>query len=251
LGGRSYCQRLLTSLIVGGWYPRWNTRSVPVSQGLRFLQRLWVLSFSEAWPGDDAVFIDEFELPPRAEGERGGAPDYAVLWPDLVGLIELKTERASHRPDQISSYFALGRHHYPHCRVWITYLTPPGEYPLAVTDDWTRYRQVAWPDVAPLIRRTWPSAPDPDRLRRGGAEFRVASRDAVVVAAGKHRPGDDDGGCRHRLRAEALAIRRAPLLGTNGVPERGSRACCRGRPGPALRRDVTSREASFSPPTVD
>jgi hypothetical protein len=121
------------------------------------------LSFPEGWPGDNLAFIDEFELPPRAETERGGAPDYAVTWHDVAWLVELKTERASHRRGQILSYFELCRYHHPTCRVSITYLTPLGEYALVTNDDWARYAHVAWPEVALLIRDIWPYCPDEDK----------------------------------------------------------------------------------------
>jgi hypothetical protein len=161
LGREEYLQRLLTSLIVGGPYPRWNSRSAPSAEGLQFLRRLWDLSFNEDWPGDaDLWFVDELELLPRHDRERGGAPDQAVLWDHLVWLIEMKTEAASHRRDQIPSYFKLGRHHHPSCRVAITYLTGPGTYPLETTEDWARYAHVTWAEVAPLIRETWPASDD-------------------------------------------------------------------------------------------
>lgn len=80
------------------------------------------------WPGDVLVFADEFDLPARFDGERGRGPDWAVLWPDLVWIVELKSERGSHQHDQIPAYFALCRHHYAACQVWLTYLTPPATY---------------------------------------------------------------------------------------------------------------------------
>ncbi|HET6917459.1 MAG TPA: hypothetical protein VFH56_15325, partial [Acidimicrobiales bacterium] len=106
LGREEYCQRLLTMLILNAPYPRWNSRSSPSVDGLAFLRNLYEMWFGE-WPGDEAVFVDEFELPSRFEDEPGGAPDYAVLWEDRLWLIELKTERASHRRGQISGYFEL------------------------------------------------------------------------------------------------------------------------------------------------
>ena len=84
LGREEFCQRLLTTLILHAPYPRWNTRSVPGPAGLTFLRELYARSFGGDWPGDDLLFVDEFELPPRNEGEKGGAPDYAVLWPDRL-----------------------------------------------------------------------------------------------------------------------------------------------------------------------
>jgi len=37
LGREEYCQRLLTELILGGTYPRWNTRNRPSEEGRLFL----------------------------------------------------------------------------------------------------------------------------------------------------------------------------------------------------------------------
>lgn len=78
LGREEFCQRLLTTLILGGTYPKWNTRSTPTPQGAAFLRHLDELSFGRAAPPDADVFVDELELRPRVEGEQGGAPDWAV-----------------------------------------------------------------------------------------------------------------------------------------------------------------------------
>ena len=83
--------------------------------------------------------MDEFELLARHDGEKGGAPDYAVLWPERLWLIELKTEKGSHRATQIPSYFELGRHHHPGCSVDLLYVTPPMTYSYEPPDEWGRY----------------------------------------------------------------------------------------------------------------
>jgi hypothetical protein len=110
LGREEFLQRLLTGLMLGGPYPRWNTRSTVSEDGLRFLRSLWALSGFGAWPDEPPVFVDEYELPRRHDGEVGGAPDYAVLWPDRLWMIELKTEAASHRRGQLRQYFELAHH---------------------------------------------------------------------------------------------------------------------------------------------
>lgn len=158
LGREEYCQRLLTMLVLGGPYPRWNSRSKPSASGLQFLMKLYERSFSDAWPGDGAVFVDEFELPPRHDAERGGAPDYAVLWDDRLWLIELKTEKASHRAGQIPSYFELAHHHYPDALVDVLYLTPPMEAPYGAPAPWGRYSHATWTELEELIRATWSSS---------------------------------------------------------------------------------------------
>src|SRR5688500_4426488 len=89
LGREEYCQRLLTTLILHAPYPRWNARSLPAPAGLDFLRGLYERNFGESWPNGTAVFVDEFELPPRHDAEKGGAPDHAVIWDDRLWLIEL------------------------------------------------------------------------------------------------------------------------------------------------------------------
>lgn len=155
LGREEFGQRLLTTLILEAPYPRWNSRCVPSQRGIRFLHGLWTASGFGGWPGDDVVFVDEFELPPRADGEKGGAPDYAVLWQDRVWMIELKTEAGSHQTSQIPGYFELARHHHPDSDIAVTYLTPPMEYTFAAPGSWAGYAHVTWPVVAPLIAATW------------------------------------------------------------------------------------------------
>lgn len=161
LGREELCQRLLTTLLLHGPYPRWNSRSTLAAPGLRFLRQVHERSFGDGWPDESPVFVDEFELAPRTETELGGAPDYAVLWDDRVWLIELKTEKGSHRPAQVPYYFELAHHHYPEARVDLTYLTGPMEAPHEPDPTWARYAHVEWADLLPLIRETWPhpSAP--------------------------------------------------------------------------------------------
>ena len=96
-------------LIIGDAYPRWNAVSQTSTNGLEFLNRLYLLSFGRPPSGslDGCSFIDEFDLPARRDDERGGAPDYAVLTATLLWMIELKTETASHRRGQLSTYVEL------------------------------------------------------------------------------------------------------------------------------------------------
>lgn len=155
LGREEFCQRLLTTLLLGAPYPKWNTRSRTGSEGTAFLRDLHQLSFGTAWPGDDFWFVDEFELPAGSDDEKGAYPDYAVLWPDRLWIIELKTERGSHRPAQIPYYLELGRHHHPDAHIDFTYLTGPGSKSGAATQPWERFAHLEWSDVAELVRRHW------------------------------------------------------------------------------------------------
>jgi hypothetical protein len=122
-------------------------------RGAGFIRELRALSFGDAI-ADRLVFVDEFELPARHDAEKGGAPDYAVITDDCLWLIELKTERGSHRDGQISSYFDLARHHHPNHRIDLTYLTPTLSYEFTPPTG-HRYSHLFWEDVVPLIRTAW------------------------------------------------------------------------------------------------
>ncbi len=148
-------QLVLTSLIVGGKYPQWGTRNKPTVRGGEFLRRLHVLVFGEDPGSPFDVFVDEFELPRRHEGERSEWPDWAVLWPNRVWMIELKTEARSHRPDQLPHYLDLGAHHYLHAAIDLTYLTGPLDKPAPEVRARQRYHHIVWTDVLPLIEEVW------------------------------------------------------------------------------------------------
>src|SRR4051794_22121469 len=100
-------------LILDGPYPRWNTRSTPSPEGRRFLSALDELSFGSREALDEASFVDELDLGRRPNDLQGSSPDYAVLTDDRLWIIELKTERGSHRDAQLPTYAATARHHFP------------------------------------------------------------------------------------------------------------------------------------------
>jgi hypothetical protein len=183
LGREEFCQRLLTMLILDGPYPKWNSRSRPSAAGQRFLAGLHHLSFGTGdWPAD-GVFVDELELAKRHDAEPGGAPDWAVLWPDRVWIVELKTERASHRPPQIPSYFDLARHHHPGCAIDITYLTPPLSPAVEPPAEWARFAHVTWDEIVPLLRDVWGGTAD-DAVRT------VFDRVLETIATLRLRPSE-------------------------------------------------------------
>jgi hypothetical protein len=151
-------------LIVGGDYPKWNTRSHPSKRGARFLTELDRLSFGTAEDLEHAVFIDECDLAKRPGDLNGGAPDYAVFAPGRLWLIELKTERGSHRGGQIPTYFALARHQYPTRRVDVTYLTGPSDESGPEVPVGSRFSHLRWSDVLPVIDAVWADGTDSERL---------------------------------------------------------------------------------------
>lgn len=160
LGREEALQRLLTCLILHGPYPRWNSRNPLSPAGEAFLAALYERHFGP-WPGASPLFVDEFEMLPERDEERWGAPDYALLWEDRIWIIELKSERGSHRADQIPSYFRLAHHHFPAAAVDLLYLTPPMSAPYDPGAAWARYAHTTWGEVADLIRRTWPAGSAP------------------------------------------------------------------------------------------
>lgn len=164
LGREEFCQRLLTMLILGGPYPRWNTRSTPTPEGRRFLDELHRRSFGDAFVGvAECVFVDEFDLPRRHDAEQGGAPDYATLAPGRLWLVELKTERGSHRHGQIPQYFELARHHHPDRTIDITYLTPPMTVAYDPPGPWGRFSHLTWDAAADAIRDVWGETSDTEQ----------------------------------------------------------------------------------------
>jgi hypothetical protein len=82
-----------------------------------------------------------------------------VIWSDRLWLIELKTEKGSHRATQIPGYFELARHHHPSCDIDLLYVTPPMEAPYR--SDIGRYAHLTWADLVEPIKRTWPMGTHP------------------------------------------------------------------------------------------
>ena len=154
LGREEYCQRMLTSLIIGGPYPKWNSKNIPSENGFKFFNSLQHLAF-----GSDIEkpieFIDEFDLPGKSFDEKGGAPDYAVFWDNHLWIIELKTESSSHRNDQLPLYLELANNHYPKLDLQMLYITPSMvRIESAGTDDHS-FSHLFWSEVSPLINRIW------------------------------------------------------------------------------------------------
>ena len=80
----------------------------------------------------------------------GCAPDYGVLWPDRLWMVELKTEHASHRAGgQLAAYFELARHHFPTLRLDLLYLTPPMPSVELPAPPGSCFADLRWGDVAP------------------------------------------------------------------------------------------------------
>ena len=163
LGREEYCQRLLTMLIVGGPYPKWNTRSAPSAAGRRFLTLLEELSFGQALSADEAEFVDEFDLGRRPSDLKGSAPDWALFTEGRLGITELKSERGSHREAQVPTYVATGRHYYPDLAVDLTYITGPMARYAPPLPDGTRYAHLLWEEVLPLVREAWNGGSDAER----------------------------------------------------------------------------------------
>ena len=159
LGREEFLQRLITTLIVGGDAPRWNTPSAPDEHGRRFLQLLDHLAYGVAPERDGLAeadgFIDEYLLPKLDDSDQNGWPDWAVLWRDRAWIIELKTEAGSHREDQLPYYLLLAAAAHPGCRIDLTYITGPLSKSPPETSEGQRYCHLTWAQVMPLIETVW------------------------------------------------------------------------------------------------
>jgi hypothetical protein len=112
-GREGFCQILTTTLLVGGTYPKWGTHNALTDQGVVFFKALDELSFgTTAWT-TTPVFIDEITMPKRHDDELSASPDWTLVFEDRVWMIELKTERGSHRATQLPHYLDMAAHHYP------------------------------------------------------------------------------------------------------------------------------------------
>jgi hypothetical protein len=157
LGREEYCQRMLTSLILGGPYPKWNTENEPSQSGVAFLGKLHELSFGE--PIESSMtFIDEHELEVEDEHGKTGVPDYVVITDSKAWVIELKTEKASYRKDQMPKYANDTPIRHPNKNVELTYLTGPMKLTSLDACD-LPYRHLFWEDVLSLIKEFWGASP--------------------------------------------------------------------------------------------
>ena len=160
LGREEMLQRLMTTLICGGKAPAWNSPVTPSRQGSQFLRLLDALAHgheAEDGHGDGvAQFVDEYLLPKLDEALPNGWPDWAVLWPNRrVWIIELKTERGSHRPAQLPYYLELAGAAHPGVPVDLTYITGPLSKPAPRLSTGQRYSHLRWEQLVALVEAVW------------------------------------------------------------------------------------------------
>lgn len=159
LGREEYLQRLLTTLILDGDAPPWNTPRSPGTSGRRFLELLDEAVHGPQVRGGSSmspeVFIDEYLLPKLEEEAANGWPDWAVLSDERVWVIELKTEAGSHRSDQLPYYLRLAAAAHPDCNLDLTYITGPLTKPAPELLEGQRYSHLTWQEVLPLVDTAW------------------------------------------------------------------------------------------------
>ena len=154
-GREGFCQMLTTTLLVGGTYPKWGTENTLTEQGTVFFKALDHLSFgSDSWTSTP-VFVDEITMPKRHDDELSASPDWTLIFEDRIWMIELKTERGSHRANQLPHYLDLASHHYPGRSIDVTYLTGPLTKPAPALRERQRYVHLTWGDVLPLYEKAW------------------------------------------------------------------------------------------------
>ena len=158
LGREEYLQRMLTSLVLGRSYPRWNTRNVPSASGDNFLRELYKQAYGSELVGE-LEFVDELELLSGTDKDPNGAPDYAVFTQSEIWIIELKTEAGSHRRDQLPLYVRLASHAYPELKISITYITGPMARMDSLDSEDTPFKHFEWGEIAELISKYWDRPP--------------------------------------------------------------------------------------------
>lgn len=190
LGREEFTQKLLTCLVLGRVERGWNVTRNPSPTGALFLRALHTSAFGDSSVPDEAPgFVDEFELLKRVESEPSGWPDYGVVWPDRLFLIELKTEARSHRPAQIPYYLQLAAHRHPDVATDLLYLTPA--MPLYSAETVTprqRFRHLTWAEVAPLVGSAWSRSDIP--AERELAAYLIGLIDEVETSPRMTRPSD-------------------------------------------------------------
>jgi hypothetical protein len=166
LGREEYLQRLVTTLILDGDAPPWNTPRPPGESGRGFLRLLDEAAHGPGTQGGRTQppdwFVDEYLLPKVDASAANGWPDWAALWADRAWIIELKTEAGSHRADQLPYYLKLGAAAHPKCSLDLTYITGPLTKPAPALLEGQRYSHLTWEQVLPLIEETWGSDPRPE-----------------------------------------------------------------------------------------
>jgi hypothetical protein len=161
-GREGFVQDCLAALVVGGWPPKWNVPTAPTARGVAFLRRLACEAARVAIEPSVAVdFVKECQLPARTPEEESGWPDYGVLWPGGLLLIELKTEAGSHRPGQISYYDALGGYHHSDRSRSIVYVTPPLR--TTAKPDPVVFARLHWDRIIDWIGEIWRDAPEDEQ----------------------------------------------------------------------------------------
>lgn len=205
LGREEYCQRMLTSLILSGPYPQWNTVSIPSKKGISFLEGLYDLAYGNLLK-KPLEFVDEYELQAKTEDEKGGAPDYVVMHPEHFWIIELKTEVSSHRKDQLPLYLRLAQHHHPSRIIEILYLSPEMHRETSAGFGEHSFAHLFWSEVSSLIGKIWAQSDEQherileaalqrefSKLDSPAKEFRETAsvvRQAIELARDVHESGE-------------------------------------------------------------
>ena len=130
------------------------------------------------------AFVDEYLLPKVEESAMNGWPDWAVLWPDRVWVIELKSEAGSHRADQLPYYLRLAAAAHPSCRVDLTYITGSLTKPPPALSEGQRYSHLQWTQVLPLVEDVWGNDGRPE------VRAYVEAARAVIENLGVLRPSE-------------------------------------------------------------
>lgn len=240
LGREEYLQRLVSTLILGGDAPTWNTPRAPSEIGSRFLHLLEELAFPDAAASavvEPGLFVDEYLLPKLDLDAQNGWPDWAVLRPGRVWVIELKTEPGSHRDQQLPYYLRRAAAAHPNCALDLTYITGPLRKPAPALLPGQRYRHLTWDQVLPLMETAWSHDARPEVVAY------LSTVRTIVTHLGVLRPGEQ----RQRVLDGKPAQAEPNLLPTRGAaqdPQPARTPSPAPKVDPAAPEGVTGRPAA-------
>lgn len=188
-GREEFLQLLIASLVVGDTPPKWNQPSAVTDRGRQWLTDLIAIAGLPApSPRDEMSFVNEFELPRRHDAETAGWPDYAVLYPGALLLIELKTEPGSHLPGQLTRYTNQSGHHHPDRQRALIYITPSLRANASLDPVPTTH--LLWPDVSDMLTAVWSDGPSDETRVLDYARDVISHLDERWIPAGsQEKPG--------------------------------------------------------------
>lgn len=190
-GQEGFVHYLFTCLLIGGRPPGGNRGQKPSGLGERLLTAIDEECFGSGSLRCPEV-IWEMQLDRRIPEEGLRYPDIGVVTDARLLLFELKTQPGSVREGQVEEYLERGLHHFPSRQVDLVYLTRDriaGSPPLTPR---SRYANITWGQIAPVIETVWPDIVDEESALAhyfaGYLRERLPDRSVVASTPIRDRP---------------------------------------------------------------